>query len=72
MNYLSELDRDDRIVKSDIIKEIETIEWVDSVNLSFISKKNEDYHKLNPSSVTIYGLDPILGDVVVNNDELAS
>ena len=69
--YLSELDRDDRIVKSDIIKEIETIDGVDSVNLSFLSKKNEDFHKLQPSSNLIYGLDPILGDVVVNNDELA-
>jgi len=69
--YLSELERDDRIVKSDIIKTVESIEGVDSVSLSFISKKNEDYHKLNPTSSTIYGLDPILGDIVVNNDELA-
>lgn len=69
--YLSTLDRDDRIVKSDIIKSIESIEGVDSVNLTFVSKKNEDYHKLNPNSATVFGLDTVLGDVVVNNDELA-
>lgn len=69
--YLSDLTRDDRIVRSDIIKSIETIEGVDSVNLTFISKKNEDYHKLKPDSNLIYGLDQVLGDVVVNIDELA-
>ena len=70
-DYLTELDRDDRIVRSDIIKVIEEIDGVDSTQITFFSKKNEDYHKLKPNSDTIYGLDPILGDIVVEKDELA-
>jgi hypothetical protein len=38
-DYLSSLDRDDRIVKSDIIRILEYVEGVDSVNISFVSKK---------------------------------
>jgi len=69
--YLSELERDDRIPKSDIINVLEGIEGVDSVNVSFISKKNEDYHKIKTTSNLIYGLDPVLGDIVVESKELA-
>ena len=70
-DYLTTLQRDDRIVRSDIIKVIEEIPGVDSTQITFFSKKNEDYHKLKPDSDTIYGLDPILGDIVVEKDELA-
>ena len=70
-SYLSSLDRDDRIPKSDIINILEGTPGVDSVNVSFISKKNEDYHKIKPISSLIYGLDPILGDIVVEAQELA-
>ena len=70
-NYLSTLDRDDRIPKSDIINILEGIPGIDSVNVSFISKKNEDYHKIKPTSDLLYGLDPVLGDVVVDSQELA-
>lgn len=70
-DYLSTLERDDRIVKSDIISIIEDIEGVDGVNVVFISKKNEDYHKINPNSKIIYGLDPVLGDIIVERNELA-
>lgn len=38
-------DRFDRIVRSDIIRLIKNIDGVDSVNIEFISKKNEDYHR---------------------------
>jgi hypothetical protein len=38
-------DRFDRIVRSDIIRLIKNIDGVDSVNVEFISKKNEDYHR---------------------------
>lgn len=69
--YLSNLERDDRIPKSDIINILENTPGVDSVNVSFISKKNEDFHKLKPTSTLIYGLDPVLGDIVVNSNELA-
>ncbi len=70
-SYLSSLDRDDRIPKSDIINILEGTPGVDSVNVSFISKKNEDYHKIKPTSGLIYGLDPVLGDIVVEAQELA-
>lgn len=70
-DYLTELDRDDRIVRSDIVKVIEEIDGVDSVSVTFFSKKNEDYHKIKPDSDVIYGLDPVLGDIVVEKHELA-
>jgi hypothetical protein len=45
-NYFIENERFDRIVKSDIIKTIKNeISTIDSVNIEFISKKNEDYHR---------------------------
>ena len=69
--YLSSLERDDRIPKSDIINILEGTPGVDSVNVSFISKKNEDYHKIKPTSGLIYGLDSVLGDIVVESQELA-
>ena len=37
--------RFDRIVRSDIIRLIKNVEGVDAVNIEFISKKNEDYHR---------------------------
>lgn len=70
-DYLSTLERDDRIVRSDIISKIENIDGVDGVNVKFLSKQNEDYHITNPTSNSIIGLDPILGDIVVKNNELA-
>lgn len=70
-DYLTNLERDDRIVRSDIISKIENVDGVDGVNLKFLSKKNEDYHILNPESKDIKGLDRILGDIIVEKDELA-
>ena len=70
-NYLTELKRDDRIVRSDIVRVIEDIDGVDSVSVTFFSKKNEDFHKTKPNSDQIYGLDPVLGDIVVEKYELA-
>lgn len=69
--YLSDLERDDRIPRSDIVHLLENIAGIDSINASFISKQNEDFHKIKPDSDTIYGLDPVLGDVIVQTDELA-
>jgi hypothetical protein len=70
-SYLSDLERDDRIPKSDIINILEDIAGVDSVNVSFVSKKNEDFHKIKTTSNQIYGLDPVLGDIIVESQELA-
>lgn len=45
-DYFVNNTRFDRIIKSDLIKTIkETVTGVDSINLDFISKKNEDYHR---------------------------
>lgn len=70
-NYLTTLYRDDRIVCSDIISSIEYVNGVDSVNVSFVSEKNEIYHRKYPTTTDVIGLDPIMGDVVVEKDELA-
>lgn len=45
--YFLDLKRIDRIPKLDIIRELSTIEDIHSVDIQFISKKNEDYHKEN-------------------------
>lgn len=44
-DYFANNERYDRIVKADIIKGLKNIEGIDSVNIEFISKANEDYHK---------------------------
>ena len=70
-DYLTTVERDDRIVRSDIVKTVEDLDGVDSTSVTFFSKKNEDYHKLKPNSDQIYGLDPVLGDIIAEKDELA-
>jgi hypothetical protein len=45
--YFLSLSRIDRIPKLDIIRELSTITDIHSVDLQFISKKNEDYHSEN-------------------------
>lgn len=62
--------RDDRIVRSDLISTIESISGVDSINLTFISEKNELLHK-QKASANVLGIDTIMGDIVVEKDELA-
>ena len=44
-DYFINNNRFDRIVRSDIIRMIKNMDGVDSVNVEFISKKNEDYHR---------------------------
>ena len=44
-NYFLNLNRIDRIPKLDLIKALSNIKDIHSVDLQFISKKNEDYHK---------------------------
>ena len=44
-DYFVNNDRFDRIVRSDIIRLIKNMDGVDGVNVEFISKKNEDYHR---------------------------
>jgi hypothetical protein len=45
--YFLNFNRIDRIPKSDIIRSLSQINDIHSVDIQFISKKNEDYHKNN-------------------------
>ncbi len=43
--YFSEYSRYDRIVKSDLIAKLKNIDGIDSLNIEFVGKDNEDYHR---------------------------
>jgi hypothetical protein len=45
--YFLDLSRIDRVPKLDIIRELSTITDIHSVDIQFVSKKNEDYHNEN-------------------------
>ena len=49
--YFLDLSRIDRVPKLDIIRELSTITDIHSVDIQFISKKNEDYHNENITMV---------------------
>ncbi len=49
--YFLNLTRVNRIPKLDIIKQLSLISDIHSVDIKFISKKNEDYHKENIISI---------------------
>jgi len=44
-NYFLSLSRIDRIPKLDIIRELSNITDIHSIDIQFVSKKNEDYHR---------------------------
>jgi hypothetical protein len=50
--YFLDLSRIDRVPKLDIIRELSTITDIHSVDIQFISKKNEDYHNENMTIAT--------------------
>jgi len=95
--YFLDLKRIDRIPKLDIIRELSTLNDVHSVDIQFVCKKNEDYHKANQINVKnklakfdsnintnistpkadpnynsskVLGLDPVLGDIIFEADEI--
>lgn len=43
--YFSTYSRYDRIVKANLIAELKNIDGIDSVNIEFVGKDNEDYHR---------------------------
>jgi hypothetical protein len=43
--YFSNYSRYDRVIKADLITQLKSIDGVDSVNLEFVGKDNEDYHR---------------------------
>jgi hypothetical protein len=66
-----------RIAKVDVLKQISNIPDIHSVDIQFISKNNEDYHRNGNIEGTIdydpkrtIGLDPILGDILFEANEL--
>jgi hypothetical protein len=84
--YFLNLTRLTRIPKSDVIKTLLSSSDIYSIDIRFISKKNEDYHKSAIENTVIVdgkiqyppsydpnkalGLDPILGDIIFDADEL--
>ena len=91
-SYFLSLNRVDRIPKLDIIKVLSEITDIHSVDIQFVCKKNEDYHKeniqdlknqinmysattmvnepVNYTPTTVLGLDPTLGDIIFEPNEL--
>jgi hypothetical protein len=67
-DYFLSLRRRDLIPSSDLVRIIESVEGVDSVNVSFLSEDNEISKKTNVSSPLI-GLDD-MGDIIIGNNEL--
>jgi hypothetical protein len=67
-NYFIKLKRQDRVPKSDLIKVIEELSGVDSVNVNLIGEANENALIINPSSTTLVGLDEF-NDIVIGLDE---
>lgn len=68
-DYFLSLQRRDLIPVSDLVKIIEDVDGVDSVNLYFISEENEQKHIEDPNDKNLYGLD-VLGNIVMKKNEL--
>lgn len=66
--YFSHNRRRDRIPKSDLIRIIEGIDGIDSVNLWFVSQENELNKKFD-ANAPIVGLDEF-GDIIIGRGEL--
>lgn len=65
-DYLINITRRDRLPKSDIIALLETIEGIDSVNVRFVSKAEEDARRLGyyiTKTVTVTPSTPTLEDI---------
>lgn len=70
-NYFLNFNRLDRIPKSDLVSQLSTINEINSVDISFISRKNEEFHIQNPTdTTTTLGLDRTLGDIVFEASEI--
>lgn len=50
-DYFLDFSRTDRVPKVDIIKKLGSISDINSVDINFISKKNEDYHIANKARI---------------------
>lgn len=70
-NYFLNFNRLDRIPKSDLVSKLSAISEINSVDISFISRKNEEFHIQNPTdTTTTIGMDRTLGDIVFEASEI--
>lgn len=85
-NYFLNMNTMDRIPKVDIVRALSNIKDIHSVDIYFVSKKNEDYHAegikktaalaaqyQTPSDydpTKLLGLDPVLGDILFEPNEI--
>jgi hypothetical protein len=67
-DYFLSVRRRDLIPSSDLVKIIENVEGVDSVNVNFVCEANEVSKTANPSA-TVIGLDE-MGDIIIDKNEL--
>lgn len=70
--YFLNLNKVDRIPKSDVVQELSSISDIHSVDITFLSRKNEEYHRQNPTvnASSMVGLDPVLGDIIFEPSEV--
>jgi hypothetical protein len=70
--YFLNLNKVDRIPKSDVVQELSSISDIHSVDITFLSRKNEEYHRQNPTvnASSMVGLDSILGDIIFEPSEV--
>jgi hypothetical protein len=65
-DYFIDLQRRDRIPKSDLIRVIENVDGVDSVSVRIVSQKNEEYHRQYEE----YKTSIMLSDPTANPDNI--
>tara|TARA_R110001592_G_scaffold3665_5_gene21066 strand:+ start:2515 stop:4371 length:1857 start_codon:yes stop_codon:yes gene_type:complete len=69
--YFLNVNRRDRIPRSDIISIIENVEGIDSVNVFFISEQNEEAIRNGFYFVPVYGTDPVTDQkVLIENKKI--
>ena len=70
-DYFLNVNRRDRIPRSDIISIIENVEGIDSVNVFFISEENEKAIRDGFYFVPVYGTDPVTDQkVLIENKKI--
>ena len=69
--YFLNVNRRDRIPRSDIISIIENVDGIDSVNVFFISEENENAIRNGYYEIPVYGTDPITDQrVLIENKKI--
>jgi hypothetical protein len=69
--YFLNVNRRDRIPRSDVISIVENVEGIDSVNVFFISERNEQAIKDGFYFIPVYGTDPVTDQrVLIENKKI--